>query len=215
MQLILGVPLGILASLLAWYVLFHVVKPSIGFYAKISKYQGKENNSYRVKFINNGKRSIIDLEVFVRTRTKGIGRYKNIWNIVDLETSVSRLPILVEGGSRIVRIYPERTEKYLEPLWGKDINGKLRNGKLTLEDILRLGDKAQLRIYVFGFDEFSGSRRLFRSKWYELSDIEEKEFSKIAVEKEANKKNSLGLQKPLRAFCGRFFSALCERIRGK
>ena len=126
MELILGIPLGILASLLAWYILFHVIKPSIGFYAKISKHDGEEENSYRVKFINNGKRTIIDLEVFVRTRTKGIGRFKKNWNIVDLETSVNRLPILVKGGDRIVRIYTEKTEIFQEARWGKNINEKFR-----------------------------------------------------------------------------------------
>lgn len=186
MELILGIPLGILASLLAWYILFHVIKPSIGFYGSISKHDGDEQNSYRVKFINNGKRTIIDLEVFVRTRTKGIGRFKNNWNIVDLNTSVSRLPILEKGGDRIIRIYPENTKIFLEPRWGQDITDKYKNGSLLLEDILALGEKSQLRIYVFGFDEFSGSRRLFRSKWYHLDDIVNKTFFEIPVEKEAN-----------------------------
>jgi len=187
MELLLGIPLGILASLLAWYILFHVIQPSIGFYGGVSKHEYENSGSYRIKFENIGNRTIIDLEVFIRFRVRGIGRFKKNWNIAELETSVKRLPILIKGGDRIVRIFPDKTEIFLEERWGQEINDRYNAGCLSLEDILTLGEKSQLRVYVFGFDEFSGSRRLFRSKWYQLEDICLKTFKEMPIEYETNR----------------------------
>ena len=59
-----------------------------------------------------------------------------------------------------------------------DILKKREEGTLTLEDILGLGEGTYLQIQAFGYDEFSGARKYFASKRYNLSDILEGPFDR-------------------------------------
>jgi hypothetical protein len=47
---------------------------------------------------------------------------------------------------------------------------------LMLEDLLGLGTRASFQVIALGYDEFSGARKLFSSKYYTLDDIREDSF---------------------------------------
>ena len=55
------------------------------------------------------------------------------------------------------------------------------DGILTLENLLGLGTDAFLHLYVTGYDEFSGARKIYRSKPYRLADIRKGKFAELAV----------------------------------
>jgi hypothetical protein len=50
-----------------------------------------------------------------------------------------------------------------------------------LEDLLRLGDRAYIEVQAFGYDEFSGTRKLFQSDRLTKQDIHEGVFSKDSL----------------------------------
>jgi len=98
LSLIIGIPLGILASLIAWWILFHCIVPRLSFCSDISKTQTEDNNSgyrYRIKMKNKGARDIIDVEFFARFRVQGLRKQtpKN-WSNIDLKLSKKRIPKL-------------------------------------------------------------------------------------------------------------------------
>ncbi len=181
-SLILGIPLGILASLIAWWILFHAVVPKIEFSHDISKSTAIDSKSgyrYRIKFENTGKRDVLDLEIFARYRIQGIKQEtpKN-WSIIDLHISKERIPIVKKGGNKIIRIYPEKTKHFENDMYPDEIQYKKMKLSLTLEDIFKATDNTSLQIVMFGYDSFSGSRKVFESKKYYIKNIKQGLFNK-------------------------------------
>ncbi|MCH9672484.1 MAG: hypothetical protein K0U93_13670 [Gammaproteobacteria bacterium] len=181
--LLVGIPVGIAASFLAWYLLFHWFTPSIVFSAQLSKQPDSAASgfSYRIKVRNTGTRTAIDLLYVVRWRVKGLGDRIENWNVVDLATSSDQSPFVEGQHHKIIRISPEDTARFPDPLFGANINHRARSKTLLLEDLFSTGTHSQIQAYVFACDAFSGTRRLFKSKWYGLDDIVEADFSDIPM----------------------------------
>jgi hypothetical protein len=183
---ILGVPVGIALSFASWYVMFHVVKGKVIFGSKISKQpcaHATSGHSYEVKVFNEGSRRIIDLEYFVRYRIKGIGDFREEWYRTDLATSASRSPILKGKSALLIQFSPENTPDFQNAFYGESIVRKVKEGTLELDDVLSLGEIAQLQICVFGYDGFSGSRCLHRSKWYSIDDMVETDPANVPLDR--------------------------------
>ena len=49
-----------------------------------------------------------------------------------------------------------------------------------LEHLMKLGTKATLQVFMFGYDEFSGARKLFGPKVYAITDIKRRKFPKLS-----------------------------------
>ena len=175
LALFLGVPLGILASFAAWWIVTHWLVPAVEFSPHISRNEYSGNASginHRVKFRNIGKREIIDLEVFAELRIKGLNSsLPGIVEIARLVIDDARMPFLKVEGTKIISLMPELTERFDRPVYGDSIIKKRSQGMLTLEDLLSLNQAAVLVIYVFGYDRWSGARKLYTSIPYILSDI--------------------------------------------
>jgi hypothetical protein len=201
-ELILGFILGIITNFVAWWILFHAIVPHIRFSTAISKTSfeatpdDKSGYRYRVKFENAGTRSVIDVEVIARLRIKGLGRYpKTNWQVIDIpvenDRSISyripRIQPVRDGHIRhTVRFCINSVEEFCEnPLYPEPIRKKAENKTLLLEDLLKSGSKATLRVYAFGYDEFSGTRKLFLSKEYTAEDILEGPFDSRGLEVES------------------------------
>jgi hypothetical protein len=174
-SLLLGIPLGILASLIAWWILFHKLVPVIEFSEGIRKIEAnylRSDVQYKFKISNTGRRGIIDLEIVVKYRVKNIdGRHENIWIWKPLSIDVHRVPMLQKGSNRIFQMLPEKTIDFQHPPFSKEIRTKASAGTLLIEDLMRIGESPGIRIYVFGYDEFSGTRKLYTSKFYDSSSI--------------------------------------------
>jgi len=171
---IFNVSIGICSSLIAWWMLFHVFVPKIIFSKGISKKKVTDSPSgysYRIKIVNIGNRAILDVKVIVRYRVKFTESSSWYWVTLKIDGNyVPRIP-KGKGGNRIIRIYPEKTESFKSKKYPNFIRGKANSETLTLEDLMDLGFKAQLVIYVFGYDEFSGSKKLYMSPLYDKSNI--------------------------------------------
>ena len=187
----IGFLFGIIASLLAWWFQSHLIVPNIQFSPFIGKIPSVENKSgykYRIKLENSGKRSVIDIEIMARLRIKGVGDFPNNWKVYYIPLGdlgiTFRIPIMTRkktktSGHTITLDIHEVVEfKKLEKLerFPDNIKQKAKENTLLLEDLLSLGSEANVRIEAFGFDEFSGARKFFKSKFYTIRDIKEGRF---------------------------------------
>lgn len=183
--ILLGVAAGLATNLASWWILFHGIAPKIQFSSYISKTpqepfeENRSGYSYRIKLINSGRRAIIDVEIMARLRILGvIEQRKRNWRaiIIPVKGSASyrnpRMSALV--GDQVLELSLNDVEEFLRlPIYPDEIRRKAEQKTLVLEDLLSLGQRATLQIAAFGYDEFSGARKLFVSKSYTLDDIRE------------------------------------------
>ena len=183
--------LGIIASLIAWWILFHRLSPQLRFSDNISKITANDEpngHAYRVKFENSGRRNIIDLTITARLRIWGLGRM----NPQNIETTC--LPLSLEGEypsirpkrktgeSHLVRIrLTGKGHEFEREVYPKVIREKAKNGSLALEDVLSIGDCATIQVTALGSDSFSGSRKAFFSTEYTKENIVAKRFKKDSL----------------------------------
>lgn len=184
---LVGIPFGVLASFLAWMIVFRWIVPSISFSEVISKVppvtyaKAIKDPRYRIKFLNIGRRGIVDVEVMTRLRVRclsGNQDFANTWCMVTLKTDTMREPRIPPGASRSVVLDLEGTPELGSSLFVSAIAGR----ELTLETLLSLGTDAEIAIWVFGYDDFSGSRKAFVSKKYRLEDIAVGKFNGLEIE---------------------------------
>ncbi len=155
--LILGIPLGILASYLAWWIVSHKIIPNILFASVISN----RHDTYRFAIMNNGKRNVIDVTIIAELIISGIDK------VAPQNTSHVRLGL---NKKYLIKISPKK-------LWTININTNKLPTQIsknfpndTLQEILK-NTKSKLRLSVFGYDSFSGAKKLYQSKYYTDKDI--------------------------------------------
>lgn len=176
---LLGIPTGILASLIAWWILFRKLTPKMSFSDVILKTPVAHNNnrySYGVKVENSGSRIIVDAEFFVQFRAKGlIAETPNRWSVVFIPLPYNRIPRMRPVKTNHVRdiltLSINSATDFGTNLFPDEIRRKFKEEKLVLEDIMGLGSDTTLQIISFGYDEFSGARTVFESKVYRTQDI--------------------------------------------
>jgi len=86
-----------------------------------------------------------------------------------------------DGKGFIVTLYPEKTGSFQRKAYPEEVRRKFEEKSLLLEDVLSLGHDTKLRVVVFGFDSFSGARRIFESKLYAVDDIKEGHFKGLQI----------------------------------
>lgn len=175
LSLALGVPIGIGASFLAWWIVQHIIIPKVTFSEHISRteYGGNPSGySYRVKFQNNGKRDVIDAEVFATVRIRGLSRRDNgLTEIANIPVDSERIPIIKAGANRIIHVNIHEATRFTKLIYGNDINLKCKDRTLTLDDILSAGEHASLTIHIFGYDRWSGARKIYESIEYQSTHV--------------------------------------------
>lgn len=95
LTILVGIPIGIGGSFVAWWIVYHRVIPKIEFSQFICKDKLETDNSgfrYRIKLENNGSRSVLDLELITKYRVKGLrlNRPSN-WEIADIPITNRRI----------------------------------------------------------------------------------------------------------------------------
>jgi len=183
--IVLGFILGGFASFSAWWFVAHFVVPSLSFSKAISKRTISDSDAtrvqYRIKMANAGRRAIIDVELFVRAYLHVSPDTRTI-TVVNITLSQPRLPLMPKGGlSKVIKLLPEQTEQFSRYPFPQDIRDKYACGTLLLEDILALDSKARLQIIAFGYDSFSGSRRLWQQE-YRGTDVHTRLFRSGSLE---------------------------------
>jgi len=171
--------LGISASIAAWFILYHLIVPKIVFSKIISKSVKSSapcGYSYRIKLWNIGRRDVVDLDIYIKLKIKGLTCQKKLWHTVELTKRFDKITYLAAGENRIIPFFPNNTVRFKEKIFPKHIQLRSKLEILTLEDILKLGSRSFVRVYILGNDTFSGSRKIFLSKKYYINNIKQKCF---------------------------------------
>lgn len=198
-DLLVGIAVGIATNLVAWWILFHGIRPGIRFSEHIAfaPFGPKESDAtnpvrYRVKIQNNTWRDIVDVQVRAEFLLNGISRTGNTLMVRiplnqygDLELAIPRLsgwrPRRKRTG-RVVALYEgliQGAEKRVSlPAPFRD---EAEKGQTSVLDWLSLGSGSVLRFAVFGYDGLSGARRLFLSKEYTSDDLRRGWYDGLAV----------------------------------
>ena len=104
----LSFALGVLSSLVVWWILNKFWIPSVRFGEEICKYSVAGDKSlYVCAFENSGTRTIIDAEVVTRI---GVRKFENSenWIFFSVRTNASRIPSLGPTRRALIRIFDER-----------------------------------------------------------------------------------------------------------
>ena len=177
----ISIPIGAISSLIAWWILNFAIKPKVKFSDDISKIIQNSTAFYRLKFENAGKRKILECTIIAKLRIKGIS-FKTNWEVLYLPLDNDFVPILKSSTIKKKRLREvPRLElniidsKYFRFLPDK-ITDKIKDNSIELEDLLRLGTEAELRLIVSGYDGISGAKKTYESKPYKISDIKKGKF---------------------------------------
>jgi hypothetical protein len=177
----INILIGIICSFIAWWIVVHLITPKLRFSEVISKIKSRHVNGfdYRIKYENYGRRRIVDLEMNVYLNILGLSKYrKKTWEVVQLQLrDEGRLaylePVRKGGWRRFVVIDVNNTSKFDADIFPKEVINKFKLKELELEDLLRLGNESFVEILISGYDDYSGSRKVFRSKRFKLQDVKE------------------------------------------
>lgn len=204
MSVLFDVILSISASIISFYLILHAFSPRICFSDSVCFHLTKNNNIghlYRIKMQNRDIRRFLDIEVQVRFSVQNMEGNSNLQHI-DLKTSITRIPFLgkmrfkrilksrperYKGNTdwlfpdRIVSIYVDQTEAFGQRRFPESIRLKYFDGTLTLEDVLNINETARFRVYLYGYDGWSGARKVVTSKDYQISDIKPGQFRGIDI----------------------------------
>lgn len=184
----IGLVLGVAASFLAWWIIFHQIVPKIEFSEGISSSPRRSDpsrRSYRIKFANTGRRAIIGMEVFARLSIKWEAGKNWSAYYIPLNSAGDRkyeLPRLDRGRNRILTLWLNRSEVFrTNKRFSEALRNKAEAKELELEDLLSQGEIARLQLFVSGYDEFSGARRVFASPKFELENIHKGRFKGLVI----------------------------------
>lgn len=187
---LLGIPIGILASICSWWVLFHGIRPQINFSPKISKTEDPKSPGsflYRIKYENQGKRQIVDVSISAWIHLPGLyDRFPS--NEVSFAIGFKNEPYRThinppsKGGKRgIFCLDLDKFSPYGQLMLPDELLDKRKVKNLTLEGLLKLRKGSKLEISLIGYDSFSGAKRLF-SIMYQENDIIEGVFDKQSLQ---------------------------------
>jgi hypothetical protein len=179
--------LGVAASLGAWAILFHGLRPKLEFSTAISRVLAEEEGgglAYRVKLRNSSRREIVDIALVAKLRIYGLNsEYPQNWEVAHLPVSFGgELPVISRGTFPIVRIKTTQPDEFTRLRYPAEIRAKAAAGTLTLDDLLALGTASYVQIFGFGSDAFSGTRRHFASPKYTLASISDRRFKRASLE---------------------------------
>ncbi len=188
---LVGLPIGFLCSLAAWWFLFHVMTPHIEFSSKIIRVNINGALRYRIKFKNSGRRNIIDVSMDIRMYVKGFYKeYLNDQKVIMLKLGISHWPILNAQQMKMTIIVSPNKDRLQSDIFPQDIpsqiGDKIQENCLGLEDLLQLSAESKFQVVAFAYDSFSGTRKAFASKEYKMGDIVNGNFCSNSLEIDDN-----------------------------
>lgn len=164
-SLAVALVLGIAASMVAWFLLQHVLRAKLTIAPQISRLWKDDGTSiYRVKLVNQRKRrSAIDIEVIVDAVLFGrFPRRPRTQQVLKVQTATPSYPVLRAGGNRVIILR-------LGPLMEKEKLGDAPRGD-ELHALLSRDSRDYIRVWVICTDGYSGQRRGFTQKFH-VKDI--------------------------------------------
>ena len=168
---VLSFILGVLSSLFVWWIITHFFSPKVYFSDKILVRSGSEPDDKKpifvAKFWNAKNRAIIDIDVFVYVEIKN-SKLDEAGQNLYLDTSVSKIPRISRRTSTGISIDFSK----LHEAFGSRVSHGYESGIESLKVALSDPRFEGLYIVVFGFDEFSGARKMFTSRMYNIDSVQ-------------------------------------------
>jgi hypothetical protein len=142
--------------------------------------------SYGFKVENSGHRTIVDAEFFVQLRIRGLfNDRKEVWKVLFVPLSYHRIPRMRPARKYnvrdVIRLSIDQLNELATPLFPAHIQEKHRAGTVLLEDLMGLGEEATVQVIAFGYDEFSGARKVFESCVFIRKDIIQGAFERSSL----------------------------------
>lgn len=184
MEQLVGFVLGIIGSLLTWWIFARWLVPKVRFEDVILIRPSPDGSGvprFMIKFYNDGRRDLIDVSITailqIQTRKGSDKHWANCRLAFHRDGSIQHgIPLVPRGASRLVTLYPRYSQQLrFEQRFSAHCHAKFDAGTLDLRDVLIDGAdrelEVRLRIFLFGFDSFSGARKLYPSKFYTRADL--------------------------------------------
>lgn len=169
----LGAFIGLTLSVLFWYYRTHILTPRVTFDKTVRKFRGPIGIRYTIGYKNTGRRRIIDIRTVVRFTVLNID-CRNIRQNVNIITNADFVPTLGADTRKIIVLHEENDQIEVGSKVISLVGSQIRLAK-SFEELLELYSDCYIRIYVFGYDAVSGSRKMFRSDKITQKDIREDE----------------------------------------
>jgi hypothetical protein len=184
LNLLAGGLIGVVSSLVAWWLGASGLAPRIEFGPRISKlvYDDPPRTAYRLKFKPRKRRLInsqaVDAEVSVRLLVTGLSR-RAPTNQVAIQIPVRRSRIMVMTSNHIARLQLEVIED--TDMLPVEFARRIRSGAVTLEELLQLGDRAKLRVQISAADGLMRARAVSTHDYF-LADITVGQFDRTGLD---------------------------------
>lgn len=187
MEQLIGFLLGILGSFLFWWLFAHWLVPDVEFEDSILVRDSRDGSGrprYMIKFYNRGRRDLIEVSLIaiVQIQTKSDSDVH--WASCPLAfhrdgSTEHAIPVVPPGRNRLITLHAGHSARIgFEGAFSDSVRTKLASGTLDLPDLLADGEgrglAVRLQISLFGYDRFSGAKKLYQSKFYRLADIQPK-----------------------------------------
>jgi len=185
-SILLGIFSSLIASLVFWLVFFKVSRTKVEFSPYIAKSKNTNEfpglNRYRIKFINSGKRDLIDINFLVEISVKkgdvtnytslGIGNDNKIPILLGEKKQHRNIAGL--GGAQILTLYPiEATfNEFRKSFYSNFLRTQSMKKELCIDDIFtEFGNNVKIVIFVYGNDALTGTRKMFVSSIYKNENV--------------------------------------------
>lgn len=194
--------LGVAASFLVWLFTTKFSRVKIVFSDELIGNTDPNNESlyhYYVDVTNKGRRDLIDLHMQAKITIIGADK-KNpglkCFALLNLDYS-SNLPYLPPAGSKD-KLWPNKNTgrimyavdmkdactEFSKVFYDPSIRTKALNQTLQLDDIFDIYPDAALQFHLFGYDAFTGARKMYRSRYYRRENL--RTFSRPVPNSSAN-----------------------------
>ncbi len=174
---LLNLALGILASFIAWF-LVQRIRPSYRWAPEIAEAIGEPSGLpvHQVKIARKPKRwwrpdrRAVDVSIVARVAILGVEPRPRLEKIVSIPVLPDWRPRV--GSNFYATLVPEECDPRQLRYLPDEVKTKRSNQTLRLDDLLTIGEGTALRMYLLGYDQFSGARWMLSSQpWYTSESI--------------------------------------------
>jgi hypothetical protein len=182
---LIGFLLGVVGSIAVWWVFAHLLVPSIRFEDRIVLRPGRAPGApprHMIKVRNIGRRDLIDVTFSAIVKIQIDPASDRRWASCRVAFHKTgeidhQIPLIPARRNRLLTLYPGHSDHIRhEACFSEETRLAVADQSLDLETLLRDGEgrglQVTLQVFMFGFDRFSGARKLFQSKQYEACDVE-------------------------------------------
>jgi hypothetical protein len=180
----ISVVIGVVTSLVGWWIIYRGLTPKILLSTKISKIPETERHAewrYRFKIANTRRwllpnRSMIDVKVAVMLQFRGLypEALENLLNYRVPVAGDGTIPVIRDD--YVLRLKIEDIALTDASLLGRKIQENGWRG-LDLDELLQLGEETRLRVMVTGTDAYTHATTT-KIAYYRRNDLERGRFSK-------------------------------------